>query len=1182
MARKTLFLLAALLTTSAWAQLDPADFVAVSGPSSPRVAFALNRTDDRLQVFVEVGAWSSTLRDCAVDLALAAAKPVRLTSDGARSAATAEGRRFAFAVPAGQLVGAPADWGQLRLALAVRWLGTGGAEVQRERFRCLDGRAPHAPLPDEPALWAPLSLVEYERLAADRRQALAVRFTQPFDGKATLVIEDSAGRRVRNLVSGETTAKGAQSAAWDGLDDDGRPVPPGAYRWRSAYHPGLRPTHLFSFCDGPGSNHGTLESAATNGQVVVFGTGVSEGGYEIVALEPDGRLRMGFNAPNGHGLERLGVAVDARYVYAVYDGMYWGQRVDRSKPGWSATYQIGLVRFDLATGQTADYDKGVRLSILSKYETGPGSPDKRADRPVLGGVALLGGRLYVADGSTDTVLVVDPATGLKTGALPLREPGALAAAGDALLAVSAGALVRVDPASGKATPILPAGDLRITGLAVDPAGRILLSDGASQTVRFLSATGQPAGTVGKPGGPYTGAYDPQRMIHPAGLVLGPNGWLWVTEPGRWTPKRLAAYDPASGAVKAELYGPTAYGAPGAGFDPADATRWFGQGSLFRLDFAAKKAVPAALTGGQPGMHYRYWRQDGRTFVIAYGKATYIEELRADGSLKPLACLTSAHQFSYSRDWNPPAAFVEAFAKAYPNEKYVVGTEGRPQHGFGMIWVDRSGDGEMQADEIQFATSAANLAGSGWGHDLADLTLRVAATVGGGCRLVTLKPSGFWPGGAPKYPDLNEAIAAAPAIDLPTGGNMVESTVDRFGTTILNSDPVMRAYAPDGTLKWRYPNRWTNVHGSHNAPLPRTGELQGVLFFTGVAPLDAQGDVMVMNGNHGRLFAMTTDGLYLDEMFSDVRVGGPRDAYMIGGECFGGCFGRSEKDGTYYLQAGGIEYRVFRVDGLGQVKRDGGTLTVTAAQAAAAERNLARRVADAAPPKVALAPRLAAPPKIDGDAGDWPAEGAVKWDKSGQVPVTVRAGYDDQNLYLHYQVRDDSPWVNRGKDWQTLFKTGDSVDLQLGLDDKAPADRTGPVPGDLRLLIAPMGEETVTVLYRHRLAKPVAAESVVFQSPWRAEKVDSVKRLGEARVVVLKAGDGYRLEAAIPWSALGAVPVGRSVRADFGVIYGDTEGTINRLRNYWSNQATMLVNDVPGEIMLTPRLWGTLRFEEAGR
>ena len=432
------------------------------------------------------------------------------------------------------------------------------------------------------------------------------------------------------------------------------------------------------------------------------------------------------------------------------------------------------------------------------------------------------------------------------------------------------------------------------------------------------------------------------------------------------------------------------------------------------------------------------------------------------------------------------------------------------------------------------------------------------------------------------PDLNAAVAAAPAIDLPAGANMVESTVDQFGTTILNSDPVMRAFAPDGTLKWRYPNRWTNVHGSHNAPLPRTGELQGVLFFTGVAPLDAQGDVMVMNGNHGRLFAMTTDGLYLDEMFNDVRVGGQRDAYLIGGECFGGCFGRSEADGTYYLQAGGIEYRVFRVDGLSQVKRDGGSLTVSPAQAAAAERNLARRVAETSAPKTASVAWLTTPPKIDGDAADWPAEGGLRWDKGGQVPVGVRLGYDAQNLYLHYTVRDDSPWANHGKDWQTLFKTGDSVDLQLGLDDKAPADRTGPVPGDLRLLLAPMDDANIAVLYRHRLAKPVAAESVVFQSPWRAEKVDSVKRLADARLALVKDGNGYRLEAAIPWAELGPVPLGKALRADVGVIYGDRDGTVNLLRNYWANQATMLVNDVPGEIMLTPRLWGTLRFEEAGR
>jgi len=38
-------------------------------------------------------------------------------------------------------------------------------------------------------------------------------------------------------------------------------------------------------------------------------------------------------------------------------------------------------------------------------------------------------------------------------------------------------------------------------------------------------------------------------------------------------------------------------------------------------------------------------------------------------------------------------------------------------------------------------------------------------------------------------------------------------------------------------------------------------------------------------------------------------------------------------------------------------------------------------------------------------------------------------------------------VNNGKDWTTLFKSGDSVDLQLGTDPRADPARRGPVPGD---------------------------------------------------------------------------------------------------------------------------------------
>ena len=193
-------------------------------------------------------------------------------------------------------------------------------------------------------------------------------------------------------------------------------------------------------------------------------------------------------------------------------------------------------------------------------------------------------------------------------------------------------------------------------------------------------------------------------------------------------------------------------------------------------------------------------------------------------------------------------------------------------------------------------------------------------------------------------------------------------------------------------------------------------------------------------------------------------------------------------------------------------------------------------------------------------------------------MDVRIGVTTNLLCLSYAVRSDaSPWVNNGKDWTLLFKTGDSIDLQLGTEASANPRRKGPAPGDLRLLIAPMGTQTVAVVYRHRV--PGTKQGMVFNSPWRSETVDVVKRLDRAKVGVKPAGNGYRVEAAIPLEDLGFAPrEGGSWKADFGVIYGDDAGTVNLLRSYWSNHATGLVNDVPGEIMLQPEFWGTLSEE----
>lgn len=1182
------FLLCFLLALPGQAQNSLAwtadDFVDLSQSPAPEVAYALRRDGQTFYVALEVASLAPTGNDTTAQVGLAAEKSLVLNSAEAKSVRVGSTIRYDWVVPFAKLIAAPTDWTKLRMAVAVAWKGgPNGTDRERERFGHINSGAAHQGLASDVSQWIPLSLNEYALVVAERKNQLALTFSQPLEGKATIVVEDDKGRRVRNFISGRPMQKGPKRLVWDGLDDDGRVAPPGNYRWRAISHAGLKPRHLLTFADGPGSNHGILHTAATNGTLTFLGTSVSEGGHDIVAFDGQGNMKAGYEPPLGMGLRHAELASDEKYIYLMKDGRGWGQKVDTTKPDWKTTHNVTLVRLEIDGGRVAEY-AGQRFVTLTSQEVGPGSASKRdpednAADVNLAGLALLGGKLYLSSRASEAILVFDATTAQRVGEIRLPAPGSLTVAGNALLAVSGRSVARVEASTGQISPLIAAGEIDPQGLTTDKAGQIYISDGKSHTVRVFDSTGKPLRTLGKPGGAYNGTYDEQRLVNPRGLVVAPNGWLWVTEE-RGLPKRYAAYDAQTGAVKRDYWGRTAYAAPGSGMDSRDQTRWVGMDALWKLDLEKKTARPTSILGTLAATinatHHRFVHLGERTFLVSQAKVTFVAELQKDGSAKNLAFCGPVSLYAHDYNWTLPRPFLEAFKNAYPGLKDGVRTQG-----ISALWVDKSGDGQMQVEEFEFSKHATSFAGGYWGHDARDLTLRYPAAVGGKNVLVTLAPQGFYPGGAPKYPDLKSAILAAPALESPDASRFrpqVESTIDRRGNVLFNSDPKMTAFSPDGKLLWTYPNRWSGVHGSHKAPLPQIGELQGALFFTGIAPLDKESDVFVMNGNHGRLFALTSDGLYLDEMFEDVRLGRGRieSVYMAGGEIFGGFFEKSAADGRYYLQVGGNEYRVFQVDGLDTVKRSSGTFTISPAQAAASESALKRRLAAQSATKDAVAPVLAAPPTIDGNEREWPAESQIKWDKNGQFPVVARVGLDAQNLYLHYAVTDDSPWFNNGKDWQLLFKTGDSIDLQLGTDTGANPRRSGPVPGDLRLLIAPLEGKEIAVLYRHRV--PGTNAPVAFTSPWRAENVDEVKRLGGAKIAVLKEANRYRVEAAIPLAELGWKPApGQNLRADFGAIYSDTSGKVNVFRNYWSNQATALVSDVPGEIMLSPNLWGTLRI-----
>jgi hypothetical protein len=72
-----------------------------------------------------------------------------------------------------------------------------------------------------------------------------------------------------------------------------------------------------------------------------------------------------------------------------------------------------------------------------------------------------------------------------------------------------------------------------------------------------------------------------------------------------------------------------------------------------------------------------------------------------------------------------------------------------------------------------------------------------------------------------------------------------------------------------------------------------------------------------------------------------------------------------------------------------------------------------------------------------------------------------------------------------------------------------------------------------------------------------------------------ASDKGGFEFSIPLSTLGLKP-GREIRGDIGLLRGNGFQTLQRV--YWQNKATGLTADVPGEAMLTPRLWGRWVFK----
>jgi hypothetical protein len=1055
----------------------------------------------------------------------------------------------------------------------------------------------------------PAELTPAQRLAALRTKTqgpVPLEYTLPADSFVTLVIEDAAGRRLRNLIANAPRKAGKNTDYWDGADDSGQLVAPGNYRFRGLFHKGLDLAYQFYFNnpgnppwdtgDGHGNwlaDHTNPQAAAADAEAVYVAAPNAEAGASVMRLDLEGRKQWGVIRVMPAASTAL--AVDDQFVYVALDRQ--GYALIKGKDNQDG--EIILYKVDKRTGRFAGWpdnqrEHSILVWPLSKVPTGPNFvwppppdltlPDLRrtggmtpaAMRQQLFGMAVDDKNCYLPAYYLDQVLVVDKAAGTLTKTLSVPRPAGLALTPDRhLLAVSGTQVLSLDPATGDNRPLITTDLQAPVALSVDKQGNIYVSDWAgAMQVKVFSPQGKLLRTVGKPGGrAWIGAFAQSGLLMPRGLAVDAQSRLWVAEDDV-SPKRISLWG-ADGQFQRDFIGPTGYGGMYGCLNAYNPSQALNYGCEWALDWKTgagkclgtlwRQLYDDALFGIDP--YDRIWviRSKGKEYVISdNGRDRFVISIRDGDYYRPLAAV----------GYNPPQApFLP-----------------QPNQNDNFVWSDRNGDGRVQADEYQvFPAPGVDKPMSwysGWTWAVDDNLTIYPASTGGATYLWKMPVTGWTPCGAPLY----DGPHAQLIVNQRVAWFCNSLKCDGAGNILADQSP-LTSYSPAGEIRWTYPNQWPGVHGSHRSPQAQPGRLIGPLYVTGQGELDRdRGEVFAMIGNMGQVFLMTADGLYIGELFQDVRSapqslpatvtrGMSLNKTSCGSEPFGGFFLKNPTDGKFYVVAGHSAAVIHEVKGLDSLTRlAGGRCPFSLDQYRQAEQLLAKRAAEAALPPVKIV-RAETPPPLRGDLRGWQwAEGTYA-DFSFDPAHTCRAAarYDDQNLYLAYQVRDDSPWKNATQDPKLAFKGGDCVVFEIGADPKAPAGRGEAVAGDKRLLIAPVGGKATAILYDYVV--PGTAQPETFSSPSQHTRVDRVILIPDARLEVKTTPDGYTLEAAIPLSALRWTPQpGETLHGDFGVIYSDPAGQVDVLRMYWANRAAGIVSDIGIEARIQPNLWGVMQVE----
>ncbi|NNM87202.1 MAG: hypothetical protein HKL95_01650, partial [Phycisphaerae bacterium] len=1065
----------------------------------------------------------------------------------------------------------------------------------------------------------------YASTTLQRRGALVVDYKMPTDGDLTLGLFNKQGRLLRWLVQNEYRYAGPNRLFWNGLDQWGKPVPAGDYVFKAVYHPPITTDYLLSVCN-PGhppwptpdnkgdwlSDEENPQAAVTDGKWVFLAAPGAELGYSIMAVDSHGQRQWGSRVAVGGRCVSLALA--GRYVYAVYSDIAPVDHLWYSHH--EAVGQAYLVCLNKRTGLPALFTRQSPrlkiagwpyredyhwLDVLRNHDSFTpatyGGQPRYFDRDVgestnAIGLAAAGGKLYVSLLYNNKLLVLNAHTGKPTGSsINVNAPAGLYGLNaHKLLAVSGKTVVRVDLRTHAVTPLITSHLVAPDSVTVGPDGHIYVSDwGNSFQVKVFDSDGHFLRAIGKKGGrPWVGKWNPDGMLVPRGIAVTQAGKLWVAEDDG-SPCRISVWNAHTGAFLRDYIGPTPYGG-GTYFwiDPKNPTHVYTEGTLFKVNDAQETWKPKVIVFRRrniddpftPDGHaladcqVRILYHGGHEYAFIWAGPAGPVVMQQQGDIyRPVAAFggISGGFHNDGRGLDAPDSVGHHLYENYfpPFFKGRVGDL--------YSWTDLNGDNLVQAAEMHWVKPTKDGIGTWqgpyWGTDLSpDWKLYFLAQYHGHVEVFHLDCRGWTAAGAPIY----NMADAKPFIAIRHGWNI-------NSLHVTNDHKLIVAYDYE---------RWSSAVNSVECYSTKTGRLlwaiarpkpyrepsrqqyrqvhtQGAIYDFNVPGV---GDVFGTWSYHGACapYLITSDGLYLGSFFKDTLLG----PESLRGES--ALYYYQAPDGaTYAINGANQAEHIFRLHGLESAKRFALSYHISPADVARAAAMRLVPVHHAPPqPLLAVQWRRKAP-VINGNLSGWDMNSGVVLNGPDHKTAHIVLQRDATHLYLAYQVHEPTPpMTNKGGDWQTLFISGDCVDLMLQTNPRANPHRRVAVAGDERLLISVFQGKPIAVLYQ-----PVAVNK---GSPVRlgTTTIDRIIRLRQAQVAIRRDGAHgvYTVEAAIPLKELWINPqFNGNLRGDVGVIYADETGTSRSLRLYYYNHHTQRIDDLATEAALQPQYWGRINM-----